>query len=87
MVASYNEHPNGLEKKPSKMQGCDGSRYRFGRPWIEGIFWFWVGIFDSILANALVVKYLSIESKNLEPVSGSRSENQIFWFGNSLDST
>ena len=65
-------------------QGCDGSRYRFGQPWIEGNFWFWVGIFDSILAHALIVKYLSIESKNLEPVSGSKSENQFFWFGNSL---
>ena len=58
-------------------QGCDGSRYRFGRPWIEAVFWLWVGFFDTISARPLIQEYLSIESKNLEPVSGSRSENQF----------
>ena len=65
-------------------QGCDGSRYRFGRPWIEANFWLWVEFFDPISANAIILKYLSIVSKNLEAASGSRSENQFLWFGNSL---
>ena len=70
---------------PHYEQGCDGSRYRFDRPRIEAVFWLWVGFFEPILAHAILLKYLSIVSKNLEPVSGSRSENQKFWIGNSLD--
>merc|ERR1719245_1273469 len=31
------------ETRPTHHQGCVGSRYRFGRPWIEAFIWLWVG--------------------------------------------
>ena len=66
------------------LQGCEGSRYRFVRAWIEAFIWFWVRFFDSFLAFTPVCKGSRFESENLKSISGSRSGNQFLWIGNSL---
>ena len=66
------------------LTGKIGSRYRFGRPWIEAIIWLWVGFLDTFWPWCHVINGSIFLSEILEPDSGSRSENLFFWIGNSL---
>ena len=49
-------------------QGCEGSRYRFGRTWIEAFIWLWVGFFESFLAFTMVSSDLEPDTSRTEPI-------------------
>ena len=68
----------------TQWQGCVGSRYRFEWTRIEAYILLWVRIFDPFLAFTILCYVTRFWSKNLEPVSGSKTENQFFWFCSSL---
>ena len=50
------------------MQGCGGSRYRFGRTWIEAFIWLWVGFFEPFLAFTMVSFVLEPDTTRTEPI-------------------
>ena len=67
----------GTLPKMSQMQGCAVSRYRFGRTWIETIFWFGIWFGEPVFGYQSCIRYFFltvgdtlVALQNLEPVSG-----------------
>ena len=73
----------GLNPVMSCFQGCAVSRYRFGRTWIETIFWIGIGFGEPVFGYRSCVRYFFltvgdtlVALQNLEPVSGPGSAIQ-----------